>query len=63
VLDALLPILVLVAAVAFTVYCLIDLARASSVKHLPKWAWAVICLISEPLGGILYLIFGRDRRV
>jgi hypothetical protein len=62
VLDALLPILVLVVAVAFTVYCLIDIARARSVRHLPRWAWVMICLISEPLGGIIYLIFGRERR-
>jgi hypothetical protein len=62
VLDALLPVVVVVVAVAITIYCLIDIARASSVRYLPKWAWVVICLISEPLGGIIYLIVGRDRR-
>ena len=54
------PILVLLAG--FVVYCLIDLAR-SDVQHLPKWAWGIICVISVPLGGIVYLTMGRKARV
>ncbi|MFC2176991.1 PLD nuclease N-terminal domain-containing protein [Actinomycetota bacterium] len=57
---ALLPLLVL--SLAFVVYCLVDLAR-SEVKHFPKWAWAAICVLSVPLGGILYLTVGREPRV
>lgn len=57
-LAALLPIVVLGAA--FVVYCWVDIAR-TRVRYLPKWLWAVICLISIPLGGILYLVVGRDR--
>ena len=56
------PILVLMIAIGFTVYCLVDLTRVSSVRHLPKWAWALICLVAEPLGGIVYLILGRGDR-
>ncbi len=57
---ALAPILLL--AIAFDVYCLIDLTRARSVRHLPKWVWAVvIVLISAPWGGLIYLFAGRDR--
>jgi Phospholipase_D-nuclease N-terminal len=55
---ALLPIVAL--AVGFVVYCLIDLAR-SRVRYLPKWAWAIICLFSVPLGGIIYLLVGREH--
>jgi hypothetical protein len=59
-LAALVPVLVLV--VAFDVYCLIDLARARSVRHLPKLAWAVvIVVVSSPVGGVVYLFLGRDR--
>ena len=53
---ALAPVLVLLAG--FVIYCLVDLSR-SEVQHLPRWAWAVICVISVPLGGIVYLTVGR----
>jgi ABC-2 type transport system ATP-binding protein len=34
--------------------------RRSEVRHLPKWAWAlVIVLVSFPIGAILYLVVGR----
>ena len=51
----------LLAAVAWIVYCLVDLAR-SDVVHLPKWAWGAIIVMSVPLGGILYLLVGRAAR-
>jgi hypothetical protein len=52
------PILVL--SLGFLVYCWVDIAR-HSVKYLPKWLWAIICVVSIPLGGIVYLILGRDE--
>ncbi|WP_078965243.1 PLDc N-terminal domain-containing protein [Streptomyces aureocirculatus] len=58
--GALLPLIVL--AVAFLVYCLVDLGKSKSTRHLPKWLWAVVCLISVPMGGILYLAIGRESR-
>ncbi|WP_201774478.1 PLDc N-terminal domain-containing protein [Demequina aurantiaca] len=54
---ALVPILVIL--LAFVVFCWVDISR-HAVKHLPKWAWAIIVAISIPLGGIVYLIVGRD---
>jgi hypothetical protein len=54
---ALIPIVVV--AVGFEVFCLVDVIRAKEARYLPRWAWVVICLISIPLGGIAYLIFGR----
>lgn len=54
---ALMPIIVL--ALVFVVYCWVDMAR-SQVKHLPRWAWAIVAVVSVPLGGILYLTIGRE---
>lgn len=45
-------------AVAFVGYCLYDISR-NEVKHLPKFVWALICVITVPLGGIAYLLIGR----
>lgn len=56
---ALAPLILL--AVGFVVWVLVDIIRADSVQHLPKWVWAIISVISIPLGGILYLLLGRDR--
>jgi Phospholipase_D-nuclease N-terminal len=59
-LYALLPVVIL--AVLFDVYCLTDLVRARSVRHLPKAVWAIIIVvISAPWGGLIYLFLGRDR--
>jgi len=58
-LYALLPIVAL--ALAFDVYCVQDVVRAKSVRHLPKVAWVlIIVLISAPWGGLAYLFVGRD---
>lgn len=56
---ALVPLVVV--AVGFVVFCLVDLSRAGEVRYLPKWTWAVICVVSVPLGGIVYLALGRPR--
>ena len=59
-LPALVPLLVLIVAV--DVYCLIDLARAKSVRHMPKFVWAIVILfVSAPIGALIYLFVGRDR--
>jgi ABC-2 type transport system ATP-binding protein len=52
---------VLVVAVAFAAWCLVDLARAGQVRYLPKWVWAVVICVSLPWGGLVYLIFGKAR--
>ena len=57
---ALLPLVVI--GVAFVAYCLVDIARAPSVRYLPKWVWVAICVLSIPLGGIVYLLLGREPR-
>ena len=57
--GALIPILVI--AVAFAVFCLVNLARTRQVRYLPKWGWAIIICLSMPWGGIVYLILGPVR--
>ena len=54
--------LVLALAIAFDAFCLVDIARAARVRYLPRWAWALICLIQTPLGGIMYLSIGHIGR-
>ena len=57
-------IALIVLAVGFVVFCLVDLIRAEKVRFLPKWGWAILCLgigLTIPFGGILYLLAGRDR--
>jgi len=56
-LAAVAPLLIL--ALAFVIYCWVDIAR-NDVKHLPKWAWAIIAVISIPIGGVVYLVIGRE---
>jgi hypothetical protein len=53
---ALIPIVV--ALLGFEAFCPVDV-NAEEVRYLPRWAWAAICVISIPLGGIVHLIFGR----
>jgi uncharacterized membrane protein YczE len=54
---AIAPLVVL--ALAFVVYCWVDISR-NEVRYLPKWAWAIISLVSIPIGGIIYLAVGRE---
>ncbi len=57
---ALVPLLV--AVLALNVYCLIDLARAKSVRGAPKIVWVLIILLfSAPIGALAYLFAGRER--
>ena len=52
---------VLLITLGFVVYCLVDLIRAEQVRGLPRWAWAIVILASMPLGGIAYLLAGRQQ--
>jgi uncharacterized membrane protein len=56
---ALLPVLLV--GIGFVIWVVVDIVRSPSVRVLPKWAWIVLSVISIPLGGIVYLLFGRHR--
>ena len=59
--NTILPFLVplVVIQLGLMVYCLIDLSRRARVRWLPKWAWAIIIVLGELLGPIVYLFAGR----
>jgi Phospholipase_D-nuclease N-terminal len=60
--SALLVTLTMAMVIGFDGFCLADIARSARVRYLHKWAWALICLIQCPLGGIMYLSIGHISR-
>jgi hypothetical protein len=52
-------ITVVAVVLSFEVCCLVDIARATEVRRLDRETWALICLVTLPLGGILYLSLGK----
>jgi hypothetical protein len=42
------------------IYCLVDLARRAQTNG-PKWLWAVIIILGELFGAIIYLVVGRKE--
>ncbi len=61
VLLAIAPLVLLI--LGLVAFSLVDLARAQSVRYLPKAAWAlIIVLVGTGLGAIAYLALGRVRR-
>jgi hypothetical protein len=57
-LAALAPLIVL--AIAFVAWTWVDILRRP-VRHLPRWAWLLVTVVSIPLGGIAYLLVGRGE--
>ncbi|MEY4743183.1 MAG: hypothetical protein RIR34_522 [Actinomycetota bacterium] len=49
------------AIVIFTVFVTVFAASAdrTKVRQLPKWVWVLLCVLTTPVGGILYLSLGR----
>ena len=56
-------IALLVVVSGFVVCCLVDIARAREFRRLDRETWALICLVSLPLGGIVYLSLGKKWKV
>lgn len=55
--ELLVPLILV--ALGFLAFCWYDLWKVDHTRYLPKWAWAVICAVSVPGGGIIYLLIGR----
>jgi hypothetical protein len=43
------------------IVALLDLIRREKTRFLPKWAWAIVIVLGELIGPIVYLIFGREE--
>jgi Phospholipase_D-nuclease N-terminal len=59
VLRILLPVLL----IAFTVFCLVDVSKtgADEVRALPKAVWLIVVLLLPGVGGVAWLLAGRQR--
>jgi hypothetical protein len=51
---------IILAAVAYVAWIVTDIVR-SEVKHLPKVAWIAVAVFSIPVGGIIYLLVGKEQ--
>lgn len=51
----------LIVLIVFTVFVTVFAASAdrNAVRVLPKYIWVLLCLFITPIGGFLYLLFGR----
>ena len=58
IIQLLAPIIIL--EVSLVVFCLYRLTK-DRVKFLPKWAWALIILFIQIIGGVAFLLIGRER--
>jgi hypothetical protein len=58
ILPLLIPVILL--QLGLMIYCLIDLSRRESTRG-PKWMWALIIILGELIGPIVYLIVGRQE--
>lgn len=45
-----------------TVYCLLDIMRATFGDSVNKILWVLIVLLAPLIGSILYLIWGRNQK-
>lgn len=54
-------VLMIVAVVALTIYCIVEVAQSPTyrVRAMPKWLWAFAVICLPAVGSILWLAFGR----
>ncbi|MGD1994883.1 MAG: PLD nuclease N-terminal domain-containing protein [Anaerolineae bacterium] len=51
---------ILLIEIALMIVALVDLARRERTKG-PKWVWAVVIVLLNLIGPILYFVFGREE--
>jgi hypothetical protein len=57
-LPLIIPILLI--QLGLMIFCLVDLTRRERTKG-PKWVWAIVIILGELLGPIIYLLVGREE--
>jgi len=57
--EVILPILMI--QIILLVIALIDLIRSEE-THGPKWLWAVVIILLNIVGPVLYLVYGRKNQ-
>jgi hypothetical protein len=58
-LPYLVPIFVI--QIGLMVLAIADLIRREATKGLPKWAWALVIVLINIIGPVVYLAAGRDE--
>jgi hypothetical protein len=60
-LKELLPFLapIILLQIALLVFALVDLIRRERTRG-PKWVWAIVVVVVNIIGPIVYLLFGRE---
>jgi hypothetical protein len=56
-------VLLFIVPLAITIYAVIDAIQTeeTSVRYLPKLIWILLILLFTPIGGIAWLVTGRQR--
>ena len=56
-------VLLIIAVILLTIYCVVEVAQADkySVRVAPKWLWAVFVICIPLAGPIAWLFFGRPK--
>jgi hypothetical protein len=57
--------LLILLPLVLTLYTFVDCAMRddSQIKKIPKWGWLLVILFLQPIGGIVYLVIGRVRKL
>ena len=57
--------LLILLPLVLTLYTFVDCAMRddSQIKKIPKWGWLLVILFLQPIGGLVYLVIGRVRKL
>ena len=48
--------------VVFDVFCLLRLGTTDTAHFVPRFVWAVLIVVTSPIGGLVYLLAQRLRK-